>query len=78
MQYDIFVRFCLLVFMMVLPLFPAYFSRLGRDSGLFLYGGTALAGACVLLYNINQHLSFNWNGILEILTTNFITFLVSI
>ena len=78
MQYDIFVRFCMLSFIMILPLLPTYFSKLNKTTGLFMLGACTLGGVTVLAYNISQYLSFHWNGAFDIITTNIFTFIFSL
>lgn len=77
-SYDLFSRFTMFCFMIIIPLLPEFFKKIGEESGFILYLGLLLFSVLVLIYNVGQYLTFNFSSIFEILTTNVLTFIGAI
>lgn len=77
-SYDLFARFSILCFMIIIPLFPEFLKKIQLESRSLCYFGLLFFSLLVLVYNIDQYLTVNFSGILEILTTNIFTFIGAI
>ena len=77
-SYDVFARFSVFAIIMTLPILPEFFKDLNRQTKEIVYLGLILFSSLVMIYNITQYMTFNFSSLLEILTTNIITFLGAI
>lgn len=77
-SYDIFSRFSIFCFMLILPMFPLFFKKLLPGTRSIYFGGLLLFSTLVLIYNINQYATFHFESILKILFTNIVTFMGAI
>lgn len=77
-SYDVFARFSIFSIMITTPLIPEFFKILNKKTKELLWLGLIVFSSMVLYYNITQYMTFNFNDLLDILTTNIITFLGAI
>lgn len=74
-NYDVFARFSIFATMLIAPLLPSFLKDLHPNKRVILYLGLSMFATIVLLYNITQYMTFNFNSIGEILSTNIFTIL---
>ena len=77
-SYDLFSRFSMFCFIIIIPLLPGFFKKIQSETQTIYYLGLLFFSLLVLIYNIKQYLTFNFSGIFEILTTNIFTFIGAI
>ncbi len=74
-NYDVFARFSIFATMLIAPLLPSFLKDIHPNKRVILYLGLSMFATIVLLYNITQYMTFNFNSIGEILSTNIFTIL---
>ena len=77
-SYDVFSRFSIFAIIMTIPVIPTFFKEIDVKYKEITRWFLTFFSIFVLIYNINQYLTFNFNNPVEILTTNIFTFLGAI
>lgn len=77
-SYDVFARFSMFCFMIIIPLLPEYFKKVSPEYKSIYQIVLFSFSTLVLFYNLEQYRTFHFNDISDILTTNIITFLGAI
>lgn len=78
LEYDVFSRFSVLSFMLVIPLIPTWFKKINSNFKEICRWGLTAFSLLVFIYSMEGYRTFNFNNLVQVLTTNIFTFLGAI